>query len=111
QAANLLQETRYAQPALFAVEYSLAQLAMSVGLEPAACVGHSVGEFVAATLAGVFRLEDAIRLVATRGRVMQGMAPGGMLSVRETPDRVASLLIERTELAAINGKKLVVAAG
>src|SRR5690606_32148484 len=55
EAANLLQETRYAQPALFAVEYSLAQLAMSVGLEPAACVGHSVGEFVAATLAGVFR--------------------------------------------------------
>ena len=111
EAASLLQETRYAQPALFAVEYSLAQLFMSLGFQPTACVGHSVGEFVAATLAGVFRLEDAIRLVATRGQVMQGMDAGGMLSVRETPERVQELLVPQTELAAVNGKKLVVAAG
>lgn len=110
-AADRLQETRFAQPAIFAVEYSLAQLALSVGLKPVAALGHSVGEFVAATLAGVFRLEDAIRLVAVRGRAMQNMAAGAMLSVRETPERVRELLVPQTELAAINGKKLVVVAG
>ncbi|HMA95364.1 MAG TPA: beta-ketoacyl synthase N-terminal-like domain-containing protein, partial [Polyangiaceae bacterium] len=110
-AAERLQETRFAQPAIFAVEYSLAQLALSVGIKPVAALGHSVGEFVAATLAGVFRLEDAIRLVAVRGRAMQGMNPGAMLSVRETPERVREYLVEQTELAAINGKQLVVVAG
>jgi amino acid adenylation domain-containing protein len=110
-AAERLQETQFAQPAIFAVEYSLAQLALSVGMKPVAALGHSVGEFVAATLAGVFRLEDAIRLVAIRGRAMQQMPPGAMLSVRETPERVREFLVPETELAAINGKKLVVAAG
>lgn len=110
-ATDRLQETRFAQPTIFAVEYSLAQLALSVGIKPAAALGHSVGEFVAATLAGVFRLEEAIRLVAVRGRAMQDMAGGAMLSVRETPERVREFLVPRTELAAINGKKLVVVAG
>lgn len=110
-AAERLQETQFAQPAIFAVEYSLAQLALSFGINPVAALGHSVGEFVAATLAGVFRLEDAIRLVAIRGRAMQKMPTGAMLSVRETPERVREFLVAETELAAINGKKLVVAAG
>ena len=111
RAAARLQETRYAQPALFVVEYALAQLFLSWGIRPAAMLGHSVGEFVAATLAGVFRLEDALGLVAARGRLMQSMSPGGMLSVRAAPAAVAGHLVPGAEIAVVNAPSLCVVAG
>src|SRR5262249_54350154 len=73
--------TAVAQPALFPVEWALASVFLDRGVRPAAMLGHSVGEYVAACLAGVFDLEDALALVAARGRVMGAMAPGAMLAV------------------------------
>jgi amino acid adenylation domain-containing protein len=80
-AAGRLKDTRLAQPALFVVEYALARLWMSWGIKPAAMLGHSIGEYVAATLAGVFTLEDALALVAERGRRMAALPRGSMLAV------------------------------
>ncbi len=104
-------ETRIAQPCLYLVEYALAQLWMSRGLKPTAMIGHSVGEFVAATLANVISFEDALTLVATRGQLMQEQAPGAMLSVRAAADVLSSHLAGQAEIAAINAPKLCVASG
>ena len=82
EAAKRLMNTKFAQPAIFAIEYSLAKLWMSWGIQPSAMIGHSVGEFVAAVMAGVMSLEDALPLVALRGRLMQELHRGSMLSVR-----------------------------
>ena len=80
-AAAELEQTSLTQPLLFAVEYALARLWRSWGLQPTAMLGHSLGEYTAACLAGVFSLEDGLKLVAARGRLMQAMEPGAMLSV------------------------------
>jgi len=110
-AAAVLKETQYTQPALFVVEYALARLWMSWGVQPAALIGHSIGEFVAATLAGVFSLEDGLRLVAERARLMQARPTGVMLAVQVAADSVRAQLPASCDIAAINGPELCVVAG
>jgi amino acid adenylation domain-containing protein len=108
-----LRQTALAQPALFVVEYALARLWMSWGIEPWAMIGHSLGEYVAACLAGVFSLADALDLVAARGELMQSLPPGAMLSADLPEDALGPLLAEEPELslAAVNGPALCVVAG
>ncbi len=109
--AEALLGTGLAQPALFTVGYALAQLWQSWGLRPAAMLGHSVGEFVAACLAGVFSLEDALGLIAARGRLMNAMPGGAMLAVRLPEAELLPLLGETLDLAAVNAPSSCVAAG
>ncbi|MEV4112089.1 SDR family NAD(P)-dependent oxidoreductase [Nonomuraea sp. NPDC049695] len=106
-----LRETWLAQPALFVVEYALARLWQSWGLRPTAMVGHSVGEYVAACLSGVFTLPQALELVATRGRLVQSMPPGAMLAVQMRESDLMPLLTDSVSLAAVNGPSSCVAAG
>ena len=109
--AGALMSTRFAQPAIFTVEYALAQLWMSWGIQPDAMIGHSVGEFVVAVLAGVMSLEDALPLVALRGRLMQALPGGAMLAVRLAESDLRPLLDMQLTIAAINGPALSVASG
>jgi amino acid adenylation domain-containing protein len=111
EAKSRITETVLAQPAIFVVEYALARLWKSWGIQPQAMLGHSIGEFVAACLSGVFSLEDALLLVATRGRLMQAISPGGMLSVRLPEAAVAGKLNGKLSLAAVNSPSLSVVAG
>jgi amino acid adenylation domain-containing protein len=111
QAADTLKQTRFTQPALFAIEYALAQLWMSWGIQPAAMIGHSVGEYVAGCLAGVFTLEDALSLVARRGALVQAQPSGAMLSVRLPESEVLPLLTPGLAIAAINSPVLCVVSG
>jgi acyl transferase domain-containing protein len=115
EARRRVTDTIVAQPAIFSIEYSLAQLWLSWGIRPQAMLGHSIGEFVAATLAGVFSLEDALSLVAERGRMMQELPSGGMLSVRLGESDVRSRLNGQSNgqlaLAAVNAPSLCVVAG
>jgi amino acid adenylation domain-containing protein len=108
-----LAPTAVTQPALFTLEYALARRLLSLGLRPHALIGHSVGEFVASVIAGVMRLEDAARLVARRGALMQAMPAGTMLSVRLGADDLAARLASSptVSLAAENGPTACVAAG
>ncbi|WP_062537154.1 type I polyketide synthase, partial [Mizugakiibacter sediminis] len=109
--AASLQQTRLTQPATFALEYALARLWLALLPAPAAMLGHSVGEFVAATLAGVFELGDALRLVARRGALMQAQPPGAMLSVRMAADALLARLPSSLSLAAENAPTACVVAG
>jgi acyl transferase domain-containing protein len=111
ESAQMLLQTYITQPALFSIEYALAKLWMSWGLTPAALVGHSIGEYVAACLAGVLSLEDALALVATRGRLMQDLPAGSMLVVPLSEKELLPLLGNKLSLAAINGPSLCVASG
>ncbi len=111
RAEEILKNTRYAQPALFVTEYALAQLWRSWGIVPTILCGHSLGEFVAAHLAGVFSLADALRLVAVRGRLVSEQPRGSMLSVRLPAAEVVALLPARLSLAASNSERLCVVAG
>ena len=106
-----LLSTATMQPATFAIEFALAQLWISRGIVPAAMVGHSVGEFVAATLAGVFALADALRLVARRGALMQAQPVGAMLSVRLALDALLPRLPAGVSLAAENAPGNCVVSG
>ena len=103
--------TEIAQPLIFIVEYALGALLMSWGVKPNYAIGHSVGEFAAAALAGVFKLEDALGLVALRGRLMQSMAPGAMLSVAAPLDVLGPMLPPDLDLAAVNGPRQCVVSG
>ena len=106
-----LTNTEYAQPAIFTLEYALAKMWLNRGVRPQALIGHSVGEFVAACLADVFSLEDALELVALRGQLMQAQPPGTMLSVRTGVDNLEGLLPDGISVACVNGPSLVVLSG
>jgi len=109
--AKDLNATEVTQPVLFAVEYALAKLWQSWGVQPAAFLGHSLGEYVAACLAGVFPLETALRLVTLRGQLMQSLPPGAMLSVSLSEEDLRPLLDAETEIAAVNAPDRCVATG
>jgi phthiocerol/phenolphthiocerol synthesis type-I polyketide synthase E len=110
-AAQQLKQTEITQSALFVIEYALAKLWMAWGVHPQAMIGHSIGEYVAATIAGVFSLEDALAVVATRGRLMQQMPSGAMLAVPLSELELQPLLSEELSIAAINGSCLCVVSG
>jgi acyl transferase domain-containing protein/acyl carrier protein len=115
EESPLLDQTAYTQPALFAIEYALATLWRSWGVEPMAVMGHSVGEYAAACVAGLFSLEDGIKLIAERGRLMQALPAGGeMAAVFADESRVEAAIKPYTHLvsiAAINGPQNVVISG
>ncbi|MCB1631204.1 MAG: SDR family NAD(P)-dependent oxidoreductase [Sinobacteraceae bacterium] len=110
----VINETRYSQPALFVTGYALSCLWAHWGVRPAAMIGHSVGEYVAAHLAGVFSLDDALRVVAERGRLMQSMPPGRMAAVQEGDVELRSWLQRNApdvEIAALNATGMCTIAG
>jgi phthiocerol/phenolphthiocerol synthesis type-I polyketide synthase E len=109
--ADGLAGTEEVQPALFAFEYALAQAWISWGVKPAAVLGHSLGELVAACVAGVFSLPAALRLVVRRGRLLQSTAEGAMLAVPLPDSEVGAWLDDEVELAAINAPDRCVVAG
>ncbi|GCF09960.1 non-ribosomal peptide synthetase/type I polyketide synthase [Dictyobacter arantiisoli] len=106
-----LTQTWLTQPALFAVEYALAKQWESWGVHPAAMIGHSIGEYVAACLAGVFSLEDALQLVTARGRLMQQLPEASMLAITLPAQELQALLTGRLSIAAINTHTQCVVAG
>lgn len=108
---DLINETRYAQPALFCTEYALATLWMHWGVSPRAMIGHSIGEYVAAHLAGVFSLADVLAVVAARGRLMQALPPGTMAAVHLRASELAPLLGSGVEIAAENAPGLCTISG
>ncbi|HZF40916.1 MAG TPA: type I polyketide synthase [Blastocatellia bacterium] len=110
-AAESLAQTSLTQPALFVIEYALAQLWLSLGVWLQAMIGHSVGEYVAACLSGVFSLEDALRIVATRGRLMQQVPEGAMLAVRLPAEEAQKLSDNKLSIAAINSPHMLVFSG
>ncbi|SNS48059.1 amino acid adenylation domain-containing protein [Granulicella rosea] len=110
-AAETLQETRFAQPALFVTELALATLWQSWGIQPQAMAGHSLGEYVAAVLAGVMSREDAVRLVSLRGRSMQAMQRGAMTSVALSEAALAEYVGDDVCIAALNAPNASVLAG
>lgn len=111
EAAHKLKQTFITQPALFAIEYALAKQWMAWGIHPDALVGHSSGEYVAACLAGVFSLEDALSLVATRGQLMQELPSGSMLAVLLAEKDIESYMDDSLSVAVINGPALCVISG
>ena len=112
---DVLDRTEFTQPALFAVEYALSEVWRSWGLEPSVVMGHSIGEYVAATVAGVLELPDALQLVSARGRLMQSLPPGGSMAAVFAPEALVHDAIDRSGLpvsiAAENGPIQVVVSG
>ena len=109
QESNIdIDRTEYTQPLLFIIEYSLAQLWLTWGIEPDVMLGHSIGQYVAATVAEVFSLESALKLVAARGKLMQSLPENGaMLAVFSTVEKIENLLNNNINLAADNGTHIV----
>ncbi|NEO44601.1 MAG: SDR family NAD(P)-dependent oxidoreductase [Moorea sp. SIO4A3] len=121
-SSSFLDQTAYTQPALFAVEYALAKLWESWGIKPNVVMGHSVGEYVAACVAGVFSLEDGLKLIAMRGRLMQQLPAGGkMVSLLASKEQVKKAIADYSSqegldkpavsIAAINGPESIVISG
>ncbi|MES2733545.1 MAG: type I polyketide synthase, partial [Bacteroidota bacterium] len=113
--SRLIDQTAFAQPALFAIEYSLAQVWLSWGVKPTVLLGHSIGEYVAACLAGILTLEDALKMVALRGKLMQALPAGGKMASVLAKESIVQEAIQslagRVSIAAINGESHVVVAG
>ena len=113
--ADLLGQTAYTQPALFALEYALAETWRGWNIRPAALMGHSVGEYVAACIAGVFDLETGLQLITERARLIQGLPrDGAMLAVMADEERVAAFAAPFTDdisVAAVNGPRNIVLSG
>jgi polyketide synthase 12/myxalamid-type polyketide synthase MxaB len=106
------EQTRYVQPALYKLEYRLAQLWRSWGIEPAFVLGHSVGEYAAAAVAGLFSYEEGLRLITRRAELMQNLPAGGaMLAVQCSETQAAEFLSARVSLAAVNGPRSIVLSG
>lgn len=103
--------TELAQPLLFVIEYALARTLMEWGIQPDATIGHSIGEYVAACLAGVFELKDCLKIVALRGKLMQSMQPGSMISVDLPATGISSFMGDDIDLAVINSEHSVVLSG
>ncbi|MFT5283889.1 MAG: non-ribosomal peptide synthase protein (TIGR01720 family) [Planctomycetota bacterium] len=110
-AAKRLAQTSITQPALFVIEYALAKLWMDWGLVPEAMIGHSIGEYVAATLSGVFDYESGLKLVTERGRLMQALPAGAMLAVSVPAAEVEPKLSAELSIAAINEESACVVSG
>jgi acyl transferase domain-containing protein/acyl carrier protein len=110
-AQDLIDKTCVTQPALFVIGYAEAQLWQSWGLKPDVLIGHSVGEYVAACLAGVFTLEQALQLVAARGRLIQSMQSGSMMAVLLPEEQLLLRLPVGIEVAAINSRQMTVVSG
>ncbi|MGB2605379.1 MAG: condensation domain-containing protein [Candidatus Sulfotelmatobacter sp.] len=106
-----LQDTFFTQPSIFVIEYALARLWQSLGIEPAVMVGHSIGEFVAATLADVWELEDALGIIALRGRLMQDLPRGCMMAVSGSAGSIAQILPTALQIASNNAPNLCVVSG
>lgn len=110
-SSEQLKQTALAQPALFIIEYALAQLLMQWGIQPRAMIGYSLGEYVAACLSGVLTLEDALMLVARRAQLIQSVPTGGMLAVALPEAALHPYLTEQVSLAIVNGPTMSVLAG
>lgn len=111
EAASQLKQTQVAQPALFSIEYAMAILLMSWGINPSVMIGHSIGEYVAACIAGVLTLGEALSLIAARGRLMQSMEPGKMLGVSMTLKDIKPILPDNLSIAALNSPSMSVVSG
>ncbi|WP_424100297.1 SDR family NAD(P)-dependent oxidoreductase [Moorena producens] len=115
ESSTLIDQTAYTQPAIFALEYALAKLWESWGIKPDVVMGHSVGEYVAATVAGVFSLEDGLKLIAMRGQLMQKLPSGGqMASIMASESQVIEAIKEyssQVTIAAVNGPESIVISG
>ncbi|HLP46704.1 MAG TPA: SDR family NAD(P)-dependent oxidoreductase, partial [Candidatus Kapabacteria bacterium] len=110
-SANIIDQTQITQPVIFIFEYALAKLLMAWGIKPYAMIGHSIGEYTAACLAGIFSLEDALHLVVWRGKLMQKIPPGAMLGVPLPEEELLPFLNEQISLAAVNSSSLCVVSG
>ncbi len=110
-AQTKLTQTAITQPALFAIEYALAQLWMSWGVKPDAMIGHSIGEYVAACIGGTFEFGDALVLVARRARLMEDMPAGAMLGVRASAETITAELTPDVSIAAVNSPNHTVVSG
>ena len=110
-AVEALRDTKWAQPALFTIGYALSQLWMSWGVQPAAMIGHSVGEYVAAVLAGVMTLEDALYIIACRGQLISALPRGSMLAVMSDASSVERFVSDSVSIAAMNAPGFCVLSG
>ncbi|HTU45299.1 MAG TPA: beta-ketoacyl synthase N-terminal-like domain-containing protein [Bryobacteraceae bacterium] len=110
-SSDRIQQTEFTQPVLFAVEFALARLYISRGVEPEALLGHSIGEYVAACVSGVFSLKDSLRIVAQRGKLMQSTAPGKMVAIPLEEARVRSMLNGDLFISGVGGSKTTVVSG
>ncbi|MBD1394376.1 amino acid adenylation domain-containing protein [Mucilaginibacter sp. ZB1P21] len=110
-ASEALKNTLYTQPALFIISYAMAKLWISWGVQPAVFTGHSIGEFVAGYFAGIFTLPDAIKLIATRAKMVSETPPGSMLSVRLAENELKAIMPDTLSIAVVNGSVAAVVAG